>query len=154
MQRQGYAGAKTAYQRWKESGQPRPYLREVVAVERFDFFSLASLLLAIALLVWWFHSIYRVAFPESRKVAVVYSRGGDSFFARTPVPALAPGAGHRAQSFQGGTRTGGTLPGGTRTGGNPVGLYLLLAGGAMMALAGFLGVYAVLKAYPGGSSAG
>ena len=51
------ADYKTAYQRWKESGMPRPFLAERIAHERFDFFSLAALLLAALILYLWGRSI-------------------------------------------------------------------------------------------------
>jgi hypothetical protein len=147
MQRQGSGGVETAYQRWKSSGQPRPYLREVVVVERFDFFALASLLLAVAVLGWWLHAIYKVAFPEPKGVPVTYSGGGASLFAHTPTPTPTPAlvASRQIQPSQGGGPHGGAPLGGTRAGGTPVGLYLMVAGGAFLALAGFLGTYVGLR---------
>jgi hypothetical protein len=120
MRRQGSGGAKgkTAYQVWKEQGQPRPYLGEVIAKESFDFFSLASLLLAIGILGWWFRSIYTVAFPSPReqRVPVAYSGGGASLFSQatptpTPTPAVAHGGGvavdGRGRGVDGGGFSGG-----------------------------------------------
>jgi hypothetical protein len=118
MRQQGSGGvAKTAYQRWKEAGRPRPYANEMIAVERFDFFALASLLLAVALLGWWIHSIYTVAFPSQKGIPVTYSRGGGSIFGVTPTPTPMPTPGQWARR---GLPRGGTGRGGP-SGGDPSG---------------------------------
>jgi hypothetical protein len=138
MRQQGLGDVNTAYQRWKKEGQPRPYANEVIAVERFDFFAMASLVLAVALLGWWIYSIWRVAFPEQGRVPVVYSRQGGvpsvvgSVPAQTPPPTPTP----PQPLHWGGARAGGTLPGGTRTGGTRLGA-LLVGVGAVLAATGF-----------------
>jgi hypothetical protein len=149
MQPRGSGVAKTAYQRWVESGQPRPYLNEVIAVERFDAFALASLLLAVALLGWWFYSIYKVAFPEPKKALVTYSRqsGYASLFAPTSTPTLAPTPTPQHPLPWGGPRAGGTLPGGTRLGGTQVGGLYLMAVGAILAVLGFSVGYLISTRY-------
>ena len=148
MQQQGSGVGKTAYQRWKETGCPRPYLREVVAIERFDFFALASLLLALAIMGWWIYSIYKVAFPDQTKIQInysTYSSGGFIFSPMqtatpTPVPTPTP-----QPPLWGGPRAGGTLPGGTRPGGAP--WWAPIGGGLALFIVSFLTGYSISLKY-------
>jgi hypothetical protein len=141
MQQQESGGAKTtyqtAYQRWKASGQPRPFIGESIAVERFDFFAMASLLLAIAVLGWWIHSIYTVAFPsKTNKIHISYTKGGASIFSTptsTPFPTPTP-----SPIPWGGPGAGGTLPGGTRPGGTQGMAWALMGIGASLLISSFL----------------
>ena len=86
---------KTAYQRWKEAGMPRPFLKEVIAHERFDFFSAAALLLAVLILYVWLRSVWAIAFPERKDpvLPVEFSRSesaGVALFSQDPDPTPTP----------------------------------------------------------------